>query len=372
MRETYINITFFFLIVVAFSCQSPDKTVENPAIVKVSNIAPTKPTSKIATKIKKQSTQKKALNISTITTGILAPQQQTTLHLKSTGTIQQLPIQEGQLIQKGNLIAALDDEALQLALGQRTLEMDDAIGNKKDLLIANGGEAEIDTSVSAERLDLILTLSGMRRALHGIKQAQFQIDQAKIYAPFSGVIADIKVKQYQQGNTGQEICRLLNPNTFEAEFQLTEAEALRINIGQRVKVIPLAVPEKSFAANISVINPIVNEQGLVTVRAKLKNTKRHRLLEGMHVRVQIERKILNQLVIPKTALVLRSGKSVVFTYEETTGLAKWNYVTVAYENETEMAISEGLTEGDLVIYEGNMNLSHDAEVMVDSSIVNSQ
>ncbi|MFK7984327.1 MAG: efflux RND transporter periplasmic adaptor subunit [Saprospiraceae bacterium] len=364
MKAISLNIiVFFFLLLTLFSCKF--SIAEKTAATKKNNKILTKST----TKIRNHPTQKKALNISTTTTGTLIPQQQTTLHLKSTGTIQQLPIQEGQYIQKGSLIAELDDQALQLALGQRELEMEDAIGNKKDLLIANGGEAEIDTSVSAERLDLILTLSGVRRALQGIKQAQFQIDQAKIYAPFSGVIADIKVRQYEQGNAGQEICRLLNPNTFEAEFQLTEAEALRVKIGQAVKVIPLAIPEKSFKAAISIINPIVNEQGLVTVRARLKNTKHHRLLEGMHVRVQVERSIPNQLVIPKTALVLRSGKSVVFTYEKETGLAKWNYVTVAHENETEIAISEGLKAGDLVIYEGNMNLSHDAEVAIDSTMI---
>ena len=365
MKTTILNTLLLFGAFLLTNCQQA-KSKEKEQKVKISNVAPTKKANPITTKIKNQPIEQKSFLITTNSTGTLIPHQQTTLHLKSTGTIEQLPIKDGQYVQKGSLIAALNDQSLQLALQQKQLELEDAIVNKKDLLIANGGDSEIDTSVSAKKLDLILTLSGYRRAKQGIKQAQFQIDQAAIYAPFSGLIADVEVKQYQQGNTGQIVCRLLNPHTFEAQFQLTEAEALRVKIGQLVTIIPLALPEKNFKANISIINPIVNEQGLVTVRARLKNIGQHRLLEGMNVQVSIERKMLNQLVIPKTALVLRSGKEVVFTYEENEQLAKWNYVKVAYENETELAISEGLKAGDLVIYEGNMNLSHDAKVEVDS------
>jgi len=41
-----------------------------------------------------------------------------------------------------------------------------------------------------------------------------------------------------------------------------------------------------------------------------------------------------------------------------------NYVTVAHENDEQIAVSEGLEPGALVIYEGNLNLEHDAQVRV--------
>jgi hypothetical protein len=51
-------------------------------------------------------------------------------------------------------------------------------------------------------------------------------------------------------------------------------------------------------------------------------------------------------------------------YDETEKLAKWKYVTVAYENDSEIAITEGLEVGQLAIIEGNLNLDHDAEVLI--------
>ena len=50
------------------------------------------------------------------------------------------------------------------------------------------------------------------------------------------------------------------------------------------------------------------------------------------------------------------------------GLAKWNYVTIAHENEDYYAISEGLEKDMHIIIEGNNNLDHDARVEVDAMI----
>ena len=94
------------------------------------------------------------------------------------------------------------------------------------------------------------------------------------------------------------------------------------------------------------------------------------LFSGMNVRVSVRRSLGQQLVIPKTAVVLRSGKQVVFTLQE--GKAMWNYVHTGLENATEYVVSdksqkgieEGLLEGDTIIVTGNLNLAHEAAVKV--------
>ena len=96
-----------------------------------------------------------------------------------------------------------------------------------------------------------------------------------------------------------------------------------------------------------------------TKKARIARPDRN-LFEGMNVRVVIERRLPNQIVIPKSAVVERSGRKVVFTVED--GLAKWHYVTVAHENDEEVAIGEGLRAGERVIVSGNLNLGHDAPV----------
>ncbi|MCP3930198.1 MAG: hypothetical protein GY705_13985 [Bacteroidetes bacterium] len=56
----------------------------------------------------------------------------------------------------------------------------------------------------------------------------------------------------------------------------------------------------------------------------------------------------------------------MFTADTISSLSKWNYVTIAYENSTYIAISEGLSAGQFIIIDGNLNLDHDAEIQIDS------
>lgn len=298
--------------------------------------------------------------------GVLKADQRAPVSLRTGGVIESLPIREGQFVQKGALLVQLDDDALQLRLAQTKVALDEAIIEKQDLLILQRGDPYNDNSVPPDKLATILTRSGYTRAQLAIQQAEQELAQCKVYAPFDGVIADLKVKPYQQVNAGQELCTLINPATFEAQFSLLEREAIQVSTGQTVKITPVTSSEVTFSGLITTINPVVSEQGLVTVRARVNAGTKNRLFEGMNVQVVIERNIPNQIIIPKSAVVLRSGRPVVFTYHEQDRLAKWNYVTIVHENDQEVAISEGIKAGDRVIFEGNLNLDHDAAVQVDT------
>ena len=114
------------------------------------------------------------------------------------------------------------------------------------------------------------------------------------------------------------------------------------------------IPEHSCS------HPLVDENGMVRIKARVNGS--NKLFDGMNVRVGVKRSVGEQLVIPKTAVVLRSGKQVVFTLKE--GKAMWNYVHTGLENMEEYTITDGLEEGMEVITTGNVNLAHEAPVRV--------
>ena len=133
-----------------------------------------------------------------------------------------------------------------------------------------------------------------------------------------------------------------------------------IKTGDKVTVTPFAMPDGRTNGYISEINPLVDENGVVRVKAAVVNSGR--LFEGMNVRVSIQRSLGKQLVVPKEAVVLRSGKQVVFKLVE--GKANWVYITTGLENADNYTVIDGLKEGDIIITGGNINLAHESPVEI--------
>ncbi len=146
---------------------------------------------------------------------------------------------------------------------------------------------------------------------------------------------------------------------MEVSFSVLENEFAFVSKGQEIDIQSFANKNRHFKGVITEINPIVDKNGLIKIKAKV-TSKNTGLLDGMNVKIFINKPLKNVLVIPKKALVLRSNKEVVFTVEK--GLAKWNYVEVVGENSNSYAVKKGLKTTDTIIVSGNLNLSHDAKI----------
>jgi hypothetical protein len=125
--------------------------------------------------------------------------------------------------------------------------------------------------------------------------------------------------------------------------------------------------QKEYTGKVVSINPIVEKNGTVLVKAKVKNDGK--LMEGMNVKIKIEKSILNQFVIPKSAIVLRQDQEVLF--KVINGKAYWTYVKVIKENKDYYSVipnpdksSAILKVGDTIITNGNLNLAHDSAVTI--------
>jgi RND family efflux transporter MFP subunit len=237
------------------------------------------------------------------------------------------------------------------------------------LLLGFGGKDGDTTSINNSLLQKLKSQSGYTLAELNLKSALMDFENTYIKAPFDGMVAGIEKQAFNQIAISDKFCSLLSFNSFDAHFSIIEKELPKLHIGQRIKISPLANDSISYWGKISEINPLVDKNGLIKVIAKVGNPDTNikedfNLISGMNVKITIENILVSQLSIPKSALVLRSGKEVVFSYEE--GRAKWNYVKTNAENKCCYAVLEGLKENDTIIVEGALNLAHDAIVELTS------
>jgi multidrug resistance efflux pump len=102
-------------------------------------------------------------------------------------------------------------------------------------------------------------------------------------APFDGVVANLSVQAHQLAVAGKTVCRVIATGDMLVEFRVMEADLQKYKVGTRVHIIPVADKSQQYEATVSEINPIVDQQGAVSLRARLAKTAE--LFDGMNVEV---------------------------------------------------------------------------------------
>lgn len=273
--------------------------------------------------------------------------------------------EEGRYYGKGAVLLATDARPLELALDRARAARDEAAYRRRDLLLrlSTNLPPGDSTSVTERAKENILQQSGLPAAEVGLREAEHQLSLASQAAPFGGRAADVKVQTGQLISPGEEVCTLVDLASLEVEFNLLEHEIADLSSGRSVYVSPLARPAARLRADLDIINPLVSEDGLLRARAKLRESGKG-LYPGMNVTVTLEGRAPQAVLVPKTAVVERSGRELVFVYDTASEHAKWQYVTISHRNDEQVAISEGVMAGDQVIVEGNLTLDHDSPVRI--------
>lgn len=279
----------------------------------------------------------------------------------TTEPVAHIYVKNGDRVRKGQKIAELDLFTLQNKLKEAEYALEQARLEMQDVLIGQGYAPDRTADIPEDVKRLAATKSGYGQSEAAYELAKYELEQATLTAPFDGIVADLTDKECNLPQTDQPFCRILSTADMEIGFTVLESELPLIKTGDRVEVVPYAVAAGTVTGRITEINPSVDENGMVNVKAQVNG--QGKLFDGMNARVSVKRSVPGQRVIPKTAVVLRSGKQVVFTLED--GKAIWNYVQTGLENLSEYTVTgEGMKEGAVIIATGNVNLAHETPVKV--------
>ena len=308
---------------------------------------------------------KKIFNHELVSNGKMTARSKADLRFETSEVIAHIYVKNGDRVSKGQKLADLDKFRLDNKLAQTEDALLKAGLELKDVLIGQGYNADDFSKVPADVLKLAKVKCGYDQTKAQYELIKREVEHATLIAPFDGIIANLFSKPHNLVNTSEPFCTLIDTKAMEADFSVLESELALIKTGDKVAITPYSGGSE-FEGSVCEINPLVDANGMVKIKATVN--AQGKLFSGMNVRVSVRRSLGEQLVIPKTAVVLRSGKQVVFTLVN--GKAAWNYVHTGLENASEYVVSdkseanvsEGLQEGDSVIISGNLNLAHETDV----------
>ncbi|MDR1866566.1 MAG: efflux RND transporter periplasmic adaptor subunit [Bacteroidales bacterium] len=283
------------------------------------------------------------------------------LRFRTAEMLTSISVGNGQRVVAGQEIARIEDFELRNRLSVAAEAVENALVNLNDFLMMQGFRKGLEDTASVPPV-LLQTgyaktqLLGSRVAL---SQACYNLQHAVLRSPIAGVVANISAKEHNMATTAEPFCTIIGDDRFEVEFPVLESEIELLKAGDEVVIEPLAYPEMKIRGTLRHMNPVVEKNGMVKAKAETANTQ-GRLYEGMNVRVLVQQAVPDKLTVPKSAVVLRSDRQVLFVYAN--GRSQWRYVETGMENSREYTIEKELEAGEQVIVSGNFNLAHDVEV----------
>jgi len=345
-------LSTFLLITTCLACQKATEVTEEPDIQALR--AETKPTEVFLGNSRNDNFEMKINS-----NGTIAAEFNLEIVANASGYLQNLKIKNGSKVSQGQVLGTLENTSENLALERAQLAY-------KKAQIQYSDDSVSYSSKNSVAIENRKTLAGIKDSELNLKEARINLEKTLIKAPFTGLIAELEKKIGDRIGAGEKIAQIYTPNQLTIEAKVLETDYSNLKIGLQADVFPLAIKDKVFTATLVEINPLVDEDGMIAVKLKLNET--NGLLPGMNAQCIIRVPVVKSILVPKDAVVIKSGRPVVFTYEG--GLAKWNYVETGFENGTDVQITSGLDADKQVILTNNLQLAHDARVSIANSALN--
>ena len=207
----------------------------------------------------------------------------------------------------------------------------------------NAARAAYDLSVQAvENLRAQLTQSRAATAL-----AQKKVGDSIIRAPFAGQVKERTVTQGQYLKVQTPVMVIVNVDPMRVRLRVPEKMAAWVKSGQEVTVSVEAYPGRTFTGKITRINPSVDQQTRAFEVEALIDNRETLLKPGFFVKATIPSSfVVEALFVPQEALLYVYGVYKVFVLEGNT--LKEREVKIGERNGDEVEIVEGLKQGERI------------------------
>ena len=293
--------------------------------------------------------------------GRLAAANKADVQFRTAEIITSISVSNGQRVAAGQELARIDEFELRnrVIIAQEAVQT--AFRRLEVFLMERSFELKDTATMPAAMLQTGFSESQLLTSRVNLAQARNNLQHAVLRAPVSGILANITAKEHNMAATSVPFCTIIGDDRFEVDFPVLESEIDLLKSAHDVLIEPLAYPGTRIKGRLSGMNPVVDRNGMVQAKAVVENVQRN-LYEGMNVRVLVQQAVPGKLVVPKSAVVMRSDRQVLFVYAN--GRSQWRYVQTGLENSREYTIEEQLEDGEVVIISGNFNLAHDVEVEI--------
>jgi HlyD family secretion protein len=333
----------------------------------------------------------RALTPTVLASGSLTYESQVTLAPEVTGRVTEILVEEGDQVKRDQLLMRLDPAApraaveqsqaqvrqARLSIDRRQVDFDTQVAKAKrfEALRAQGmvdanSLADLVSARNLAEVDLRTSREQLSQALAQLRQAQEILAKTEIRSPLDGKVTAIYVKVGQtavpsfSGIAGSTLVDVADTTSIDAEINVDETDIARVRVGSEARVVPAAFPDKILSGTVEQVaiapRQAVGQNKSYPVRIRLTNTAGVIFHPGMSCRAEVLTGSLTDakvLAVPVQALryednadkSAKAEKSVASVFIHDSGRAVKRVVATGTADDSHIAVTAGLKEGDRII-----------------------
>jgi RND family efflux transporter MFP subunit len=301
-------------------------------------------------------------------TGTLRAAETSQLAAQMMGNIVEVRVREGDRVQRGQVLAVIDDAQPRAALDRVTAAdlaaQQEITAAESDLTLAEATFKRYQTlyerkSVSPQEFDEIkaryqaaqarreMARAGQGQAKAALQQAHTALGYTHIVAPFDGLVTEKKADVGTLASSGMPIFTVEDLRRYRLEATVNETDLRYVHQGQQVSVSIDALGERELKGKVIEIVPAADPASR-SFLVKVELPPDPALRSGFFGRARFTRGERTALLIPRSAIVERGQLQGIYVLDQNR-IAGLRYITVGKPSAEQVEVLTGLQAGETLI-----------------------
>lgn len=286
-------------------------------------------------------------------TATLEAEKQAEILARATGIAANLAVEEGDLVEKGQVLLRIENPEYRLRLQQAEARTANLRSRYDRFASMKAQELATEEEYEAAKSELAAA-----EADDGL--ARLNLSYTEVKAPFSGVVTSRMVSPGQSLNNGDALFMLADFKPLLARVHVPAREFRKL-LQDQVVGLELDSDGSKMEGHISLISPTIDPaSGTIKVTVEVTEYPAQ-TRPGDFARVSIiTENREGRVLVPRGAVVNEKGETVIFVVgrEGDEDKAERRLVTVGFTDQNNSEIIEGLSSGEQIVVRGQRSLKN--------------
>lgn len=288
--------------------------------------------------------------------GTFEPNKETKISAEIQGKINDVLVDVGSYVNKGQSLIQLDNSLLKLQL--QTIEVQ-----------IEGLEADVNRYTILAKADAIQGVQ-LEKSILGLKSAKVQkatlmeqINKTTIKAPFNGVVTAKLSEEGAFAAPGVPLLQITDITNLKFTVNVPENDLSQFKLNQSYFISADAYSEISVSGKATMIGSKANMGSSFPVQFSVNNTSDLKIKSGMFGKVNLKNDTQEKgIIISSSAIVGSENQPQIYLIKN--GKAVLQNIVISKKIQNKAIVSSGLNEGDVIVTNGFINLFDGANITV--------